>query len=251
MIKFFRSIRQQLLSENKFSKYLVYAIGEIILVVIGILIALQVNTWNQTRKDNNFETTMLHEIKSSLESDLEYLEICTTRIKLKQKGIQELLRMAASNQIYADTSLLKAYNLMNTALTFNYNKGGYEAIKSVGMDRISNDSLRKMLIETYEVRLPQSEKLIGYLLGDGLTSKDYKLQLHNKLWKRIQIQLPNKEFKIVSKPIDGEMFLNQSELIDRIKIEQDVVSALNLWFNVFQRTVQNCLRAVNQELIEV
>jgi hypothetical protein len=50
MLKFFRKIRQQLLSENKFSKYLLYAIGEIILVVIGILIALQLNMWSDDRK---------------------------------------------------------------------------------------------------------------------------------------------------------------------------------------------------------
>lgn len=49
MFKFFRHIRQQLLTENKFSKYLIYAIGEITLVVIGILIALQVNNWNEIR----------------------------------------------------------------------------------------------------------------------------------------------------------------------------------------------------------
>jgi len=47
MIKFFKKIRQQLLTENKLSKYLIYAIGEIILVVIGILIALQINNWNK------------------------------------------------------------------------------------------------------------------------------------------------------------------------------------------------------------
>jgi hypothetical protein len=50
MIKFFRKIRQQLLIENKFSKYLLYAIGEIVLVVIGILIALSINNWNEKRK---------------------------------------------------------------------------------------------------------------------------------------------------------------------------------------------------------
>ena len=49
MIKFFRIIRQQLLPENKFSKYLIYAIGEIVLVVIGILIALQINNSNNKR----------------------------------------------------------------------------------------------------------------------------------------------------------------------------------------------------------
>ncbi len=55
MIKFFRHIRQRLLTENKLSKYLIYAIGEIILVVIGILIALQINNWNEARKAYNNE----------------------------------------------------------------------------------------------------------------------------------------------------------------------------------------------------
>ena len=53
MIKFFRKIRYELMSENKTGKYFKYAIGEIVLVVIGILIALQINTWNQKRIQNN------------------------------------------------------------------------------------------------------------------------------------------------------------------------------------------------------
>ena len=66
MIKFFRRIRQQLLTENKFSKYLLYAIGEIILVVIGILIALQINNWNENRKIQKLEAQIYTELKSDL-----------------------------------------------------------------------------------------------------------------------------------------------------------------------------------------
>ena len=49
MLRFFRQIRQRMLTHNKFSKYLLYAVGEILLVVIGILIALQIDNWNQER----------------------------------------------------------------------------------------------------------------------------------------------------------------------------------------------------------
>ena len=56
MIKFFRKIRQKLLTENKLSKYLIYAIGEIILVVIGILIALSINNWNEDRNNRKLIT---------------------------------------------------------------------------------------------------------------------------------------------------------------------------------------------------
>ena len=58
MNNFFRRIRQSLLAENKFSKYLLYAVGEILLVVIGILIALQINNWNEFNKERENEKTM-------------------------------------------------------------------------------------------------------------------------------------------------------------------------------------------------
>ncbi|TYA59241.1 hypothetical protein FVF61_01520, partial [Formosa maritima] len=67
MIKFFRKIRQNLLMENKTGKYFKYAIGEIILVVIGILIALQINNWNNNRIEHKIETNILSEILVNLE----------------------------------------------------------------------------------------------------------------------------------------------------------------------------------------
>jgi len=69
MIKFFRRIRQQLLSENKFSKYLFYALGEIVLVVIGILIALQINNWNNGRLDKLDERKSYENIKRQVIDD--------------------------------------------------------------------------------------------------------------------------------------------------------------------------------------
>ena len=73
MIKFFRKIRQNLLTENRFSKYFLYAVGEIVLVVIGILIALQVNTWNQHRINQNLELKLLEDLKRDLKTDLKNL----------------------------------------------------------------------------------------------------------------------------------------------------------------------------------
>jgi len=70
MIKFFRKIRQRLLSENKFSKYLVYAIGEIVLVVIGILIALSINNWNELQKLNEREISVAKELYKELNENL-------------------------------------------------------------------------------------------------------------------------------------------------------------------------------------
>lgn len=69
MIKFFRHVRKKLLSEGKFSKYLTYAFGEIVLVVIGILIALQINTWNEEHKAKIEEEKFFENILLDLEKD--------------------------------------------------------------------------------------------------------------------------------------------------------------------------------------
>lgn len=71
MIKFFRKIRQNLLMENKTGKYFKYAIGEILLVVIGILIALSINNWNQDRNNRVLEKYYLQRIIEDLEADID------------------------------------------------------------------------------------------------------------------------------------------------------------------------------------
>jgi hypothetical protein len=74
MIKFFRKIRQNLLSEGKTTKYLKYAIGEIILVVIGTLIALRINNWNESQKEQAQEQELLSQLQSEFQSNLEQLD---------------------------------------------------------------------------------------------------------------------------------------------------------------------------------
>jgi hypothetical protein len=83
MIKFFRKIRQNLLSEGKTGKYLKYAIGEIILVMIGILLALQVNTWNESRKNLILEEEFKIGLKKDLLRDKENIEFCILNIEQK------------------------------------------------------------------------------------------------------------------------------------------------------------------------
>jgi len=69
MMKFFRKIRKKLLTENKFSNYLTYAVGEILLVMIGILLAFQVNTWNQERQNKKLEKEYLKGFIQDLNQD--------------------------------------------------------------------------------------------------------------------------------------------------------------------------------------
>ena len=69
MIKFFRKIRQNMIKENKVSKYMLYAIGEIVLVVVGILIALSINNWNESRKQEQNLKIVYHLINNDLKKE--------------------------------------------------------------------------------------------------------------------------------------------------------------------------------------
>ena len=78
MINFFRKIRKKLANDNKPIKYARYAFGEILLVMIGILLALQVNNWNEERKNNSIRKSYLENLKVDLKKDLENLEELNT-----------------------------------------------------------------------------------------------------------------------------------------------------------------------------
>lgn len=97
MIKFFRKIRQKLLSENRFSKYLLYAMGEIVLVVIGILIALQINNWNENRKNKIAEADYYCRILDDFESNEKLIDktsaLIDDKIKLSKELISDLNKM--------------------------------------------------------------------------------------------------------------------------------------------------------------
>ena len=64
MIRFFRKIRKRLLTENKFGKYMLYAIGEVLILIVGILVAIQLNNLNENRQNEVFEIVILKAIKS-------------------------------------------------------------------------------------------------------------------------------------------------------------------------------------------
>tara|TARA_R110000765_G_scaffold261829_1_gene361810 strand:- start:276 stop:1022 length:747 start_codon:yes stop_codon:yes gene_type:complete len=93
MIKFFRKIRQNLLKEGKTSKYFKYALGEIVLVVIGILIALQINNWNEDRKDNSEEQKILINLNTEFKSNLIKLDSIILGINYSIKSMDSLLNI--------------------------------------------------------------------------------------------------------------------------------------------------------------
>ncbi|WP_299184704.1 DUF6090 family protein [uncultured Aquimarina sp.] len=147
MIKLFRKIRQNLLSENKFSKYLLYAIGEIVLVVIGILIALQISNLNEQSKKEDLRKNYVNSLKKDLESDIVLLEkqISQFASELKiHKSLSE--RMSASNANFDTIRKIARYEFHPFfSPSNNLNFSTYNALISTGnLDLLQTDIREKI-----------------------------------------------------------------------------------------------------------
>jgi hypothetical protein len=142
MIKFFRKIRQKLLSENKFSKYLLYAIGEIILVVIGILIALQINNKNELRKENETARILALSLFEDLQKDTDFLKEGLDFSKQKINHCT-LLQSALSKPITElnTSDFYKSISIVGQSNPFFPTDGTYEQIKASGTLKYFDQSL--------------------------------------------------------------------------------------------------------------
>jgi len=193
MISFLRRIRRKLANENKFLQYFSYALGEVVLVVIGILIALQINNWNEEKKLNKTEYILLKQILKSLNSDFGRTKfIYENRALKKRSAIDDLLNNLNQEELPHDSILRPSFLNMTITLSFNYDKGAYESLKSHGLDIIRNDSLRQRIIRLYENDLPLGIEFINnrreleYQLRENylleLTEYDY-VQAQNGQWE--------------------------------------------------------------------
>ena len=134
MIKFFRHIRRSLLAENKFSKYIIYAIGEIVLVVIGILLALQINTWNHNNQIENEITAHLNSLKLEVETNLNNLEHYSKDRTAQIHQIQILIE-----SLNSDISDDRAVSLISALVNMGTNTFG--SLETTAFDEITNSSL--------------------------------------------------------------------------------------------------------------
>lgn len=119
MIKFFRRIRQRLLSENKFSKYLLYAVGEIVLVVIGILIALNINNWNERRNNVKEELVILNNLKEDLKADIQGYNKSIDWLKSRQANVDSVVRFLENPNLTIDDAKL-TYWLITSGYILDY-----------------------------------------------------------------------------------------------------------------------------------
>lgn len=159
------------MEQNKIRTYLLYAFGEIFLVVIGILIALQINTWNESRKDRAFELEMLSEINRELLSEIEDKQNALIFFNKAEKSLNELLNMRIDDEYPRDSLQQHLRNLGSVGLFFPYSDGAYEALKSGGLDKIQNEKLRNDLVRLYSYNFKLVSIYVNELARPTMTVK--------------------------------------------------------------------------------
>jgi hypothetical protein len=224
MIKFFRKIRQKLLTENKFSKYLLYAFGEIILVVIGILIAVGVNGWYNAKKNDGEIKVILTQAQQNLLVDI----IDSKRIFDRFIIIDSLSRNVLNDNITIKTNP-KHIDITDYVADFNTNKGGYQRL----IGNLENLPEKYTVLMShfnliYEVLQADIDNANTALIANGYDSKFDRLYSNPQHGKYLMNQFSKEETgnyllndpMLKNKTIDHvRRFRNLSRMVNIFRIE--------------------------------
>lgn len=158
MLQFFRKIRHKLLSEGKITNYFKYAIGEILLVVIGILIALQINNWNESRKHKIAESEFLAGIKSDLNDDKTFIEFVLNRINPKIEVYNQLnkdVQLDYLENIMEVDSLLGIYLFVGQRTFYPITGSFQSSVAGNEINTYKNKLLIRSIIKLYNSTYPR------------------------------------------------------------------------------------------------
>lgn len=252
MIKFFRRIRQQLLGENRFSKpaspagrYLLYALGEIVLVVIGILIALQINTWNENVKRNKLEQEALVNLKQDFEFNRsELLKIIGTNDRYMESCLEILNH--TGNKFSMDFEIDLILNDIAASKSY-FPKNGFlnDLINSGNLGIIKNNLLRSRLsswlpsLEYIEERQSLSAEfendMIRFIVKNGSWLNSDEVTTSDAISR---IKFPKSGFQI-----------NNNDLLKLPEFENMVENRV-VFLHVLKDRCQECLN-LNEEILEL
>jgi hypothetical protein len=202
MIKFFRKIRQNLLMENKTGKYFKYAIGEIILVVIGILIALQINNWNENRKQQIKLQQIYHEILADLKRERDYANFIINKFEGQRKAYTDYLESFSSTKITRKSMYRKLLELNMEGYPINSNSSIVESLQNSGEIVLLPQSIRNRLI--------------------NLRRQKNKIIVDESLDNRGRMGVMERLTMLIGSLSLDERLENQKELRSELKIEENI-----------------------------
>lgn len=226
MIKFFRSIRKKLLAEGKTTNYLKYAIGEIVLVVIGILIALQINNWNENKKERKQEHKVLTELLSSLENNYTSMVSDSLNRVTWNTSSNIVINFLESDLPYSDTLNIHFQHARKPGTNLSLSYAGYEGLKNVGYDIITSDSLRKSIVELFELTHKALLEEMEYFESFQPNRQSNIDRLFSYDDKNFNL---NEPFNVPLKPNNIDTLKNDSiylSLIKSVKVQRNIISVI-------------------------
>jgi len=231
MIKFFRKIRYNLMKENKTGRYLKYAIGEIVLVVIGIFIALQLNNLNQDRISSKKEALLLKELRDEFINNKKQLEEVVSVHQISIDACIKIIAMFPIDLKKVNLDSLQKYMMRSTShYTFNPSQGVINSlVNSSSFELISNDSLRRTIIGWSDILNDYQEeeiKSLRYYKEDfirfwkdnfdwGANLQDERNNLAALTTLQFEFQFKERMSNLMAILNDGELELIRS-MIDQI-----------------------------------
>jgi len=232
MIKFFRKIRRNLLMENKTGKYFKYAFGEIILVVIGILIALSINNWNEQRKENQKEQALLKRLEKEFMSNRDQL---LDKIEFRNgviKNCEQLLKYYDQPENRTRDSILY---LMGTILPSTFDPIQNDLVSSGNIEILKNEELKQLLVNwsTDVIQLQEVEQMFLRYYEQSLSVYANQIGIQRDIAHTFWNSVPEilLESRQVKNPIPGKTKLKKktiNELLNDSKLEGIVAWSLNL-----------------------
>jgi hypothetical protein len=251
MIKFFRKIRQKSLTENKFSKYLLYAIGEIVLVVFGILIALSINNWNDSRKEAKEESFLLLQLQQEFVNDSIQLRRLIRLTKIKTSKGKELRVMIKNDSIKVDSLVINVF-FNGRLLQFNSYSPTFDEIISSGKSNVLKGKNLMHLIKRYKNNL---EEINNYLYKENQKRKEeYNSHVFHyfdpELDTYLRRNLGNINVDEINKfKFNSNGFKTDPKTVYHINVQVGVDAQLNYTFNnQLLPQIENILKELRVEL---
>ncbi|GMN06404.1 hypothetical protein MTsPCn5_17930 [Croceitalea sp. MTPC5] len=214
MTKVFKKIRQGLLHENKFSKYLLYAIGEIVLVVIGILLALQINNWNETTKRNAEEAKLLIALIEDFKENKDRIKEAIRKEEDVIQTSRSLIQaMQSKNTIHKDSIRFWVASGAKSWWRAEFVTGTYDAIVSSGKIAIlKNENLKRLLSQfTADINagFEDHNESMSYLIEMNKISADVTPALiHDVELEKLGITSTDNDFgRSIEKLINNDVYL--------------------------------------------
>jgi len=223
------------MEKNKTGKYFKYAIGEIILVMIGILLALQVNEWNLEKQNRSYEITMLKEVYEVLVVDLKNINRNISYLKQVKYSIHEITRMKNDLSIPRDSLYEHLDFIDGYGTAFLVNRSPFEAIESGGLDKISNTEIRNVLSTLYGFTLESTEGWINQVLRNELFKRNelkeeifgYNIVAGKEFGIRNKLIIENFETVLKHPKIDTYLYTSGWPLTNTIRLMETSEGQMN------------------------